>query len=43
MKFVGELDKSLECPVCFSALRDPVQVVPCGHRVCESCLEPILR
>ena len=43
VKFTVPLDKSFECPVCWNALRDPVQVTPCGHRVCQSCLEPIVR
>ena len=41
--FADPLDKSFECPVCWNALRSPVQVTPCGHRVCQSCLEPIMR
>ena len=43
VKFTAPLDKSFECPICWNALRDPVQVTPCGHRVCQSCLEPIMR
>ena len=43
VQFADPLDKSFECPVCWNALRSPVQVTPCGHRVCQSCLEPIMR
>ncbi|EDO45915.1 predicted protein [Nematostella vectensis] len=43
VRFVVPLDKSFECPVCLMALRDPVQVTPCGHRVCQTCIKPIIR
>ena len=43
VKPTKEVDKAFECPVCLVILREPVQVTPCGHRVCKSCLEPILR
>ncbi|KXJ17712.1 TNF receptor-associated factor 4 [Exaiptasia diaphana] len=42
-KFVNAVDKCFECPVCLTVLRDPVQVTPCGHRVCKTCIQPILR
>lgn len=42
-EFTSPLDKAFECPVCLIALRDPVQITPCGHRVCNTCLQPILR
>ncbi|KAL5491320.1 hypothetical protein EMCRGX_G016583 [Ephydatia muelleri] len=40
-KFVIRLLKRHECPVCLSAMRDPVQT-ECGHLFCRGCLEPIL-
>lgn len=43
VKFTGPLDKAFECPICLIALRDPVQITPCGHRMCSTCLQPILR
>lgn len=43
VKFTGPLDKAFECPICLIALRDPVQITPCGHRMCNTCLKPILR
>lgn len=42
-EFTSPLDKAFECPVCLIALRDPIQITPCGHRVCNTCLQPILR
>jgi len=32
------LDKKFICPTCSMILRDPVQLVNCGHRICRSCL-----
>lgn len=33
--------KSLECPYCNMLLRDPQQLLTCGHRYCKSCLERV--
>ena len=41
--FVAEMNADYECPICQLAFRDPVQTRDCGHRFCESCIEPILR
>ena len=41
--FVSPINRDYECPICQYAFRDPVQTRECGHRFCESCLEPILR
>ena len=41
--FVSPINRDYECPICQFAFRDPVQTRECGHRFCESCLEPILR
>ena len=40
-KFVTQLLKRHECPVCLAAMRNPVQT-ECGHLFCRGCLEPIL-
>lgn len=37
------MNPDYECPICQFTFRDPVQTRDCGHRFCESCLEPILR
>lgn len=37
--FVEDLEKNYECIVCYSALREPVQLSECGHRFCMSCFE----
>ncbi|XP_063961665.1 TNF receptor-associated factor 6-like [Lytechinus pictus] len=36
-QFESPLDKKYVCPVCLSALRDPLQT-KCGHRFCKVCL-----
>lgn len=43
VEFVSALPQDYVCPICQLACRDPVQTTECGHRFCESCLEPILR
>ena len=39
--FEPPLDKKHECPVCYFALRDPIQT-SCGHRFCTDCINQIL-
>ncbi|XP_032237702.2 TNF receptor-associated factor 4 [Nematostella vectensis] len=41
--FVCTIPPDYQCPICQLPFRDPVQTRDCGHRFCESCLEPILR
>ncbi|XP_047130386.1 TNF receptor-associated factor 4 isoform X2 [Hydra vulgaris] len=41
--FVNGPNRDYECPICQFTFRDPVQTRDCGHRFCESCLEPILK
>ena len=41
--FVDRVNQDYECPICQFTFRDPVQTRDCGHRFCESCLEPILK
>ncbi|XP_047136091.1 TNF receptor-associated factor 4 isoform X2 [Hydra vulgaris] len=41
--FVNPLPSDLKCPVCFLALRQPIQTEECGHRFCESCIKNIKR
>ena len=36
--FVDELQEDQVCPICKRAMRDPVQIVECGHQCCEYCL-----
>ena len=43
-KKLGPLDlESLECPYCKKLLREPQQLIGCGHRYCKSCLDEILK
>ena len=32
-----------ECLVCHLALKDPVQIEKCGHRLCSICMESLFR
>ena len=41
--FVNALPNDFKCPVCYLALRQPVQTEECGHRFCESCLYKLER
>ena len=37
--FVGKVPPELTCRLCSKVLREPVQVVCCGHHYCKSCIE----
>ncbi|KAL9959365.1 hypothetical protein ACROYT_G032681 [Oculina patagonica] len=41
-EFVDELPPCQTCPICFLAMRNPVQT-SCGHRFCKTCLLKALR
>eukprot|EP00118_Oscarella_pearsei_P017443 m.172874 g.172874 ORF g.172874 m.172874 type:complete len:134 (+) comp39087_c0_seq13:29-430(+) len=41
-EFVEPLDKDLECPVCMSALKEPV-LTSCGHNFCCICAEKLTK
>ena len=36
----AELD-TLTCPACKKVLREPVQVIVCGHRFCKGCISAL--
>ena len=38
--FNPPLEDKYKCPVCLTALRDPVQT-KCGHRLCSICFKQI--
>ena len=42
-EFVGEVEDEYKCCICLEVMRDPYQIVPCGHRCCKSCLGILLR
>ena len=42
-EFTVKVPEYWKCPVCFSTLKDPVQIVGCGHRLCNVCTESLLR
>ena len=35
--FAREVPEDLICVVCQLALKDPVQMADCGHRLCKTC------
>ena len=42
-EFTSRVPEDWECPVCCLTLKDPVQIVGCGHRLCNICIESLLR
>ena len=42
-EFTSEVPEDWKCPVCRITLKDPVQIVGCGHRLCNICMESLLR
>ena len=41
MEFVDELPDYFTCAICCLALKNPIQVVACGHRFCNVCFESL--
>uniref|UniRef100_A0A2I2Y4Y8 TNF receptor associated factor 4 n=1 Tax=Gorilla gorilla gorilla TaxID=9595 RepID=A0A2I2Y4Y8_GORGO len=41
-KFLEKPKRRLLCPLCGKPMREPVQVSPCGHRFCDTCLQEFL-
>ena len=39
--FVNDVSEELTCVVCHLVLREPVQLVECGHRICKSYFNQI--
>ena len=37
--FRSEVPDYLKCSVCHLVLRDPIQILKCGHRFCQPCFE----
>lgn len=40
-EFTGEVPDDCECLVCQLPMKDPVQIVQCGHRLCNICMESL--
>lgn len=41
--FVSKVPEDWECLVCNLTMKDPVQIVGCGHRMCSICMESLFR
>ena len=39
--FISEIPEHLLCMICTLVLRDPIQILCCGHKACELCFERI--
>ena len=39
--FVSDVPEYLKCVVCHMVLKDPIQIMECGHRFCNNCFERI--
>ena len=42
-EFTSKVREDWECLVCHLPLKDPMQIVGCGHRLCNICLESLFR
>ena len=42
-EFTSKVPDDFECPVCQLTMKDPIQIGGCGHRLCNVCLEALLR
>ena len=42
-EFTSKVPEDWGCLVCHLTLKDPVQIVGCGHRLCGICIESLLR
>lgn len=40
--FCSDLDRKYLCPVCLSALHEPMQT-SCGHRFCKTCIQGVIK
>ncbi|XP_065661963.1 uncharacterized protein LOC101237747 isoform X2 [Hydra vulgaris] len=39
--FVYEIPSDMECGICLFVVREPVQIMACGHRFCSHCFEKL--
>lgn len=42
-EFTSNVPEYWKCLICHLTLKDPVQIVGCGHRLCSICMESLLR
>ena len=42
-EFLNPVPDKWTCPICHLALKDPAQLLGCGHRFCELCIGSVLR
>ena len=39
--FIAEVPDYLNCIICTKILRNPVQIIACGHKFCEVCFQGV--
>ena len=42
-EFTSTVPEDWQCLVCRLTLKDPVQIVGCGHRLCNICMKSLMR
>lgn len=42
-KFASSVPEYYKCPLCFFVLREPIQVMQCGHRFCRPCFKRVVQ
>ncbi|KAH6882381.1 hypothetical protein BKA58DRAFT_18795 [Alternaria rosae] len=40
---LGAASKPFQCPICFETMSNPAIIVPCGHVLCQPCLDQLRR
>jgi len=41
--YVLDIEKEIECLICYSIMKDPEEITVCGHSFCKSCLKDVLQ
>ena len=40
--FVNEVPSDMECGICLFVVREPIQIMACGHRFCNYCFNKLI-
>ena len=41
-EFLSPVPEKWRCIICHLPLNDPVQIVSCGHRICQRCMDAVM-